>query len=74
MIEQKAHEEASIANEAPAPDAAVGRRGRRRARRASQAAEVEPNVLYADIDMQTFMRCMQDNSPTIRYSMLMMQQ
>ena len=53
-IEQEAHDEASIPDEAPAPNAAVGRRDRRRARRARQAAEVEPKVPHADIDVQAF--------------------
>ena len=73
-IEQEAHDEASIPDEAPAPDAIIGRRGRRRARRARQAVEVDPKVPHTDTYMQAFMRCMQDNSAAIRYSMLMMQQ
>ena len=42
--EQEAHDEASIPDEAPAPNAVIGRRGRRRARRARQAAEVDLKV------------------------------
>ena len=57
MFEQEAHEEASIANEAPAPDAVIRRRGRHRARRARQAVEVDPKMPHVDIYMQAFMRC-----------------
>ena len=43
-VEQEAHAEALVHDEAPALDVVVGRRGRCRARRARQAAEVELEV------------------------------
>ena len=73
-VEQEAQDEASVHEEAPAPDAAAGRRGSRRARRARQAAEIEPEVPQADFNMQAFLTSMQDNNVAIRDSMILMQQ
>ena len=73
-VEHEGLDDALVHDEAPAPDAAVWRHGRCRARRARQAAEVEPEVLHADIDKQVFMRSMQDNCAAIRDFMLMIQQ
>ena len=73
-VEQEAQDEASVQDEAPAPNAAVGRRGRRRSQRARHAAEIEPEVPQANFDMQAFVTSMQDNNAAIRDSMIMMQQ